>query len=294
LILESDPMKFTPRSVAIIVAAVLIIPMDAQEPVFDASRGISSLQLESKFQAGPALVEILQPDKVEASRKYPVLYILPVGGPNGEFGDGLAEAKKLDIANQYGIICVQPFFTKVPWYGNHATDSQIQQERYVVEVLVPYIDSHLPTSATSEGRWLIGFSKSGWGAFTLMARHPDVFGYAAAWDAPFMIQGDPSSKDWGPMGIKSVFGTPDALRAFLPTRLVAERASGISDGKRLVIGPGKAWLGQVRRFHELLEKSAVPHVYRDDAVFAHRWDSGWFPEFVAELVKLSRERQSAK
>jgi hypothetical protein len=34
---------------------------------------------------------------------------------------------------------------------------------------------------------LTGASKSGWGAFSLILRHPDFFGYAAPWDTPFMM-----------------------------------------------------------------------------------------------------------
>ena len=36
---------------------------------------------------------------------------------------------------------------------------------------------------------MLGFSKSGWGACTLLLRNKELFGYAAAWDVPFMLNG---------------------------------------------------------------------------------------------------------
>ena len=49
----------------------------------------------------------------------------------------------------------------------------------------------------------IGFSKSGWGAFSLLLRHPEVFGRAAAWDAPLMLE-QPNR-----YGMGAVFGSQE-------------------------------------------------------------------------------------
>ena len=60
-----------------------------------------------------------------------------------------------------------------------------------------------PVQTVPAGRLLLGFSKSGWGAFSLLLRHPDVFGRAAAWDAPLMMNKP------GPYGSGDIFGTPE-------------------------------------------------------------------------------------
>ena len=261
---------------------------DAEAPKINPETGFIEVMLPSEFQAGPTLVEILVPDRMDAGVEYPVLYILPVGKPGPEFGSGLEEAKKADIANKLGIICVAPQFTLVPWYGNHATDPEIRQEEHILKRLIPFIDTHYPTRKNPEGRWLIGFSKSGWGAFTLLLRNPDVFGYAAAWDAPLMLTGDDGGKKWGPMGIEKVFGTKEAFQQFLPTRLAGQNASRLKQRPRLVLGVGSTWSGQATKFHALLDQLGIPHVYLPDLFVPHRWDSGWFPPMVDALANTAR------
>ncbi len=268
-------------------------PQQQSAPKLNAQTGFQEVTIPSEFQAGPTRVEILLPDQMNPQKTYPVLYILPVGKPGPEFGDGLVEAKKADVANKYGIICVAPQFTLVPWYGNHATDPQIRQEEHILKRLIPFIDSTYPTQRDKEGRWLIGFSKSGWGAFTLLMRNPEVFGYAAAWDAPLMITGDdPGAKKWGPMGIDKVFGTKETLQQFLPTGLAKQNAASLKERKRLVLGVGAFWAGQVKKYHALLDQLGIPHFYREDLLGKHRWDTGWLPAIVENLVEVARSTGS--
>jgi len=260
-------------------------------PGLNPKTGFMEFQLATEYQAGPALVQVLLPDHPVPSKKYPVLYILPVEGIQSAFGHGLVEAQKADIANKYGVICVYPLFNKAaPWYGNHATEQTLHQEDYVVKALVPFIDSNFPTRPDKEGRWLIGFSKSAWGAFTLLFRHPDVFGCAAGWDGPFMLDG--SGKDWGPMGLSANFGTREAMLQNLPTMLAEENAHWLKERPRIVLGLGKFWAGHVRKMEALLQSLGIPHVYREDLTVDHRWDTGWFPPMVDELAKTARAPQT--
>lgn len=257
-------------------------------PVLNEETGFWEAELPSEYQAHPAKVEILLPKDMPASdKRLPVLYILPVGGPP-RAGGGLVEAKKADIANKYGVICVSPYFTSIPWIGNHVTDPKIQQESHMLNVVVPWIDGIYPTQADAEGRWLIGFSKSGWSACTLLMRHPDVFGYACAWDVPFMLNGEDNPKDWGPYGLSENFGTKEQMQMSLPTRLAQEHADRLKDRKRLVIGVGDFWKSQSMKYHEFLDNLGIPHVYRDDLVFKHAWETGWFGPMADDLVGIAR------
>jgi hypothetical protein len=64
---------------------------------------------------------------------------------------------------------------------------------------------------TACGLLLLGFSKSGWGAlFSLLLRHPDVFGKAAAWDAPLVMDSP------GRHGNGDIFGTPENFEKYSP------------------------------------------------------------------------------
>lgn len=262
-------------------------------PVYNEQTGFWEMELVSVYQSGPAKVELLLPDNIlEKGVKFPVLYILPVGGPSSPFGDGLIEAKKADLANKYGIICVRPYFTSVPWYGDHAENPHIRHESYLNKCIVPLIDSLYPTKDNSEGRWLIGFSKSGWGACTLLMRNPDIFGYAAAWDAPFMLNGENSGQEWGPMGLRVNFGTKKQMQQSLPTTL-AENSSWLSKKTRLVIAPGQYWEKQSKAYHDFLNELRIPHIYRSDLLFKHRWDTGWFVPMVESLISIACEQFTA-
>ncbi|MEM1059205.1 MAG: alpha/beta hydrolase-fold protein [Verrucomicrobiota bacterium] len=260
----------------------------------NAEKGIVEIELDSPHQDGPTRVEVLLPDRPEPGKKYPVLYILPVGGAaKRAFGDGLQEARQADLANKYGVICVQPYFSLVPWLGNHATDPKIQQERHLLETVVPMIDATFPTQADPEGRWLIGFSKGGWAAITQLLRNPETFGYAAAWDVPFMLTGDNSGPNWGPMGLKRNFGTKEAMQQSLPTKLAEQNADWLKERPRLVIGVGEFWKGPSTKYHQFLEQRGIPHAYRDDLVLKHRWDTGWFEPIAVELIGTARAPGSA-
>ena len=69
------------------------------------------------------------------------------------------------------------------------------------KVVVPFVEKSYPVPAKCDSRLLLGFSKSGWGAWSLLLRHPDVFGRAAAWDAPLMMD------RFGKYGTSPIFGS---------------------------------------------------------------------------------------
>jgi S-formylglutathione hydrolase FrmB len=275
----------------------LLMPNDvdatnSSAPVLNPQTGYWECTLTTPHQPEPALVQILLPDRLDPHKPYPVLYILPVEPAHrNEYGSGLAEAKKAGAANKYGVICVYPSFAKIaPWYGNHATDPSVRQDDYMVKALVPFIDRTYPTQADKEGRWLIGFSKSAWGAFTLLFRHPDVFGYAAGWDSPLMLNGDNNGADWGPMGLSLNFGTKEAMQQSLPTKLAEQNASWLKERCRVVFAPGISWKVQTEQYHSFLMNLGIPQDYRADLLFPHRWDSGWFAPLLEELVKTVRAK----
>ena len=58
-----------------------------------------------------------------------------------------------------------------------------QYESFMVHDLVPWVQANLSVTGQEE-HWLIGFSKSGFGAVTLLLRNPTVFDAAAVWDFP--------------------------------------------------------------------------------------------------------------
>jgi poly(3-hydroxybutyrate) depolymerase len=244
-------------------------------PVDDAAKGVKVFKVDSPYLGRASTVEVLLPDKLEEGRTYRTLYVLPVeGGIGGQYGDGLAEVRKADAHNRYGLICVTMSFDSVPWYGAHATNPRIRHEEFIKRVVVPLVESRFPASGKPAGRLLIGFSKSGWGAISLLLRDPAFFGAACSWDAPLMM----TEAKLG-YASKHHFGTPEQAAPYVPVNLVKQRAAELAKGPpRLTILGKNTFGGDTRKFHELLDAHGVPHRYDNELTFKHHWESGWVPK----------------
>ena len=243
-------------------------------------KGFWFIGVESQLQAGPTAIRVLLPDNTETGVRYPVLYVLPVeAGDGSRYGDGLVECRRSDLHNRYGVICVAPTFSDLPWYADHPSDPGIRQESYLLNVIVPFVDQTYPTIAEPKGRWLVGFSKSGWGAFSLLLRHLDTFGKAAAWDAPLMKE-RPDQFGMGP-----IFGTQENFERYEIAELLKREAVHLRGEARLF----HLGYGNFRDHHEqcekLLTELQVSHRYADGPKREHLWHSGWLPEAVEMLAK---------
>ena len=235
--------------------------------------------VESALQDGPTKIHVLLPSRLEKEKRYPVLYVLPVeAGDGNRYGDGLAEVKKLGLHDKYGLICVAPTFARLPWYADHPTDPKLRQETYFLEVVLPFVEKTYPALARPEGRLLLGFSKSGWGASTLLLRRPEVFGRAAAWDAPMGLDAP------GKYGSGPIFGTRENFEKYRVPKLLEKRAGDLGKGKRLALLGYGNFRDEHRALHALMEKLKVPHEYRDGPQRKHDWHSGWVAEAVAFLA----------
>jgi S-formylglutathione hydrolase FrmB len=171
----------------------------------------------------------------------------------------------------------------VPWYADHPTDAKIRQETYFLEVVIPFVDRAYPTLAKQEGRLLVGFSKSGWGAFSLLLRHPLLFGKAVAWDAPLMMQ----RPDKNLPAMADIFGTQENFEKYRISALLEKRAAKLSEPPRLIhFGYGN-YREQHQSAHKLMEELKIPHQYRDGPKREHSWSSGWLRDAVQMLWPCS-------
>lgn len=258
-------------------------------PVTDKATGADVYTLHSPYLAAAEQVKVLVPDGYDKQRSCRVLYILPVeAGFKSHFGYGLKTLKDLDAHNRHDLILVQMGFPTAPWFGDHATDPQIRHSTYLRETVVPFIEKTYSTLGTREGRLLFGFSKSGWGAFSLLLRNPEFYGYAAAWDAPLMFT-------TFHFGMEALFGTPAQLDAYRPDLLANQADGEFKERTRLVLGGEKLW-GTMRQppggrshtvvFHELLTQNGVKHVYRPDLAAPHTWNAAWAGPLLEDLMAL--------
>ena len=244
-------------------------------------------EVKSPYQAGTTRIRVLMPDAPEKGKPYPVVYVLPVeAGTESRYGDGLKEVKKLDLHNALKAVFVAPTFSHLPWYADHPTKTDVRQETYFLKVVVPFVEKTYPAKAEASGRLLLGFSKSGWGAFSLLVRHPDTFGKAAAWDAPLMMEKP------GAYGSGDIFGTDDNFAGYRVSKLLGANAAKFAKESRFVLLGYGNFRDHHKQAHDLMDKLKVPHEYRDGPSRKHDWHSGWVKEAAELLLPAPKDGKS--
>jgi hypothetical protein len=259
----------------------------------EVKNGVRIHTVETQYQNGKQEIRVLLPDDYRSDKNYRVLYVLPVEkGFDQRYGYGLGVLKEMNAHNEYDMIIVQMGFEKEPWYGDHATDPKTRQSGYLKEFVVPFIEKQYSTIGTPEGRLLFGFSKSGWGAFSLILAYPECFGYAASWDAPMFL-------DKFHYRMEQVYGTVDQLQAFRPDLLVSKQKKYFQGRPRLVLAGHKGWGRSIPtpaggdhtvQMHRLLEKEGIRHIYDNSLEVPHRWNRQWMGPTLAALMRLKSER----
>lgn len=273
------------RHIAIILLCTVIsfatgeeTPVDIQGPQ-RGDDGIEIWTITSPYTMGANTVRVLLPDGFDAAHPRGVLYVLPVGGePDGDHGDGLREVRAADAHNRHDLICVTMAFGSVPWYGSHETDPAIRHDEYLLKVVLPLIESRYGASTKAVDRLLFGFSKSGFGAVSLLLRNPDVFGAACSWDAPLTFV----EKDYGKVGTRKHFGSAEQMAKYQPMSLIDQRVDLLKTGpNRLTILGSDVWKRETEGFHHHLDELGIPHRFDGTLAFKHHWASGWVPNALA-------------
>jgi putative tributyrin esterase len=120
---------------------------------------------------------ILPRDYASSERRYPVLYLLH--GYTDDYSAWVTKSNLLWYAPAYEEIIVMPE-GGTGFYVNNQGNPKLQWEDYLIQDLIPYVDTHYRTVAAREGRAIAGLSMGGYGAMTLGLRHPDMFAAIAS------------------------------------------------------------------------------------------------------------------
>ncbi len=146
-----------------------------------------------------------------------------------------------------------------------------------------------PVGADRHARALLGFSKSGWGAWTLMLRHPQVFGRAAAWDAPMTM-------DTPRYGMAPIAGTQENFEHYRVTTLLRERGALLGSEPRLMLTGWDFYREQTVGARRLLQTAqdpaCVPRRSAAPPPLEQRLDGG--PGAVERAVELQRKCPAAR
>jgi S-formylglutathione hydrolase FrmB len=199
------------------------------------------------------------------------------------YGDGIATLQQLDAQNQYNLTIIEPSFSVEPWYADNPTDPNLQYETFMANDLVPWVSKNLSTTG-DEQNWLLGFSKSGFGAEDLILKHPDVFTAAASWDFPADM--DAYTTDQGrTVGNGTNYGSDANFQANyrLTASFVAAHETPFQAANRIWIGSYNAFPADVADYDALLTSDGIKHSTETPQLMAHRWDSGWVPIALTAL-----------
>lgn len=279
------------RSLACIVTLAFVCSLGSGSvwAVENDEDGFLLHRLESPYQAKETSLRILLPDSIESGKRYRVLYVLPVHEDGlRSHGDGLIEMKRLNVHNEHQLICVAPAFTTKPWYADHDRNPEKRDESHMLKTVLPFVETHYPVRTDREGRLLIGFSKSGWGAKTLLMRNPNVFHKAVGWDTGIRVDTGPFDEAFDrDMRVARDFGSYENFESYRISTLVKTRGKDLGEEVRLFYfnrdGNVRALGGA--RIHQLMIEAGIPHRYVMEPYRDHRWDSGWMPEAIAFLVR---------
>jgi len=117
---------------------------------------------------------VVCPDKYKKSTThFAAIYLL-----HGYSGSYTTFSKIVDLekyANVYGVMLICPDGNYNSWYLNSPVREGSQFRFYLINNVIPYIDTHFRTLARTETRAIIGTSMGGHGALTLLVQHPSVF-----------------------------------------------------------------------------------------------------------------------
>jgi S-formylglutathione hydrolase FrmB len=122
----------------------------------------------------------------------PVLFLLHGGGVDSDHSNwtelGSAEA----LTEGLDLLVVMPDGGKGGWYSDwqHPVSAEGTQrwEQYHIFELLPFVRSHFTSRTDRAGTAVAGLSMGGFGAMHYAARHPDLFGFAAAFSGAVDIR----------------------------------------------------------------------------------------------------------
>lgn len=240
----------------------------------------------SNRQMVETIIRVLEPDNLEEIENPRVLYLLPATPElSHRSGDGLDQVLANDLHNRHGLVVVAPTYADWPWMTDLPGQPMFQQVLYFLEDVVGFIDGVYPGSS----RLLLGYSKGGSAALQLLLRYPDLFRAAAAFDSPIMKE---QPDQWE---MPYFWPNPEHFRDFAIPHLLRTRGRDLGDAARIALfGYGNFgkdapdWTyDHLGAGHELLNELGIPHHYENEIHRQHRWDSGWLPDAVAVLDRMS-------
>jgi len=159
----------------------------------------------------------------------------------------------------------QVHYAGMVWYNEHVRQEAIAQIRALeLERIV-----------------LVGFSKSGLGAWNIARTIPGLVSGTIIFDAPVARENVAS------LGARAFYTDDPSWRRDLPIHTVQEYGAAMPGTHSLVLISGGSFHQEVYSLSQALSEAMVEHVFLPRPHLEHHWNSGWIEE---GLTTLSRRR----
>jgi hypothetical protein len=240
--------------------------------------GILRYCFNSEYQRGATDVRILLPQRVPVEQAR-ILYVLPdQPGLSQRRGSGLNVIRDADLHNRFGCICVFPSFSDWPWMGDHPTDPELRNESYLMRDVFPFIRQLYPHA--SRATQVLGMSKGGNAALSLILRFPDLIHSVAIWDSPLMKV---NPDEWE---MPLIYGTVENFRRCAVPLLLQQHADLLRGRQRVVMHGFGMFREHLVAAHELMTGLEIPHTYSNFIQREHHWESGWMEPLIEAASAL--------
>jgi S-formylglutathione hydrolase FrmB len=308
------------RRLGAVVALLALLVLLAAPGVQAQPEEAPGLELRASSQLTPRLTElrvfspamdreldvrVLTPDGFDPGvDRLPVLWLLH--GGFGRAADWTTAGAAEALTQELPLIVVMPDAGTGGWYAdwrNATAEGPQQWETFHLDELRPFIEDRYRTRVDRGGRAVAGLSMGGFGAIHYAARHPDLFGFAAAFSGAVDIlhpgvSGVVSASPLAHQGLPpDIFGDrvtgESRWRANNPVDLAANLRTvevELRTGNGMPGGPHGGSFDPVEvgvhqastTLHQRLEALGIPHVWDDRGAGAHTWEY-WRDDLAATL-----------
>lgn len=282
------------RTLLLFLALTLSVTVYGQGTV----ASVETVQFKSSLTGKRLPYSVLLPPGYASPKNrnqaYPVLYLLH--GLSGHYSNWFEKTKLKEYAAEFQLIIVTPEGND-GWYTDSATVPSDKYETYIVQELLPEVESRFRAVRARAGRAIAGLSMGGYGALKFGLKYSERFIFAAslsgALDAAVRTEDNPRFA-WGYLrpSILQTFGAPGSqtraandlhklARAF-PSERIASLPFFYFD-----CGTEDGFLEANRELATIFLERKIPHEFRQ-LPGAHNW--AYWDSQVQEILKIAARR----
>lgn len=178
------PGMYTTRLLIVLLAGILSAGTAQAGKVDTLSLYSAAMKKDMKFI-------VVEPAAKAPQGGFPVVYLLH--GMGGTYNLWITKVPALqEAADRFNCLIICPDGGRTTLYFNNPLDSSYRFESHFIKELIPYIDSHYPSSKDRKFRAIAGLSMGGFGSLFMASHYPELFAAAGSMSGALMV--DPIAK----------------------------------------------------------------------------------------------------